>query len=41
MDYVAWAVEEIYRKRDKIKGLRIVYEPEIMRHFSARFEPLE
>ncbi len=40
MDYVAEAVIRLYKERDKIKGLRIVYEPEIMRHFSARFEPI-
>jgi len=40
MDYVADAVIRLYKEREKIKGLRIVYEPEIMRHFSARFEPI-
>jgi len=41
MDYVAEAVIELYEKRDNIKGLRVVYEPEVLRHFSARFEPVE
>ncbi len=41
MDYVAEAVTELYKKRDTIKGLRVVYEPELLRHFSARFEPVE
>ncbi len=41
MDYVAEAVIELYKKRDTIKGLKIVYEPKIMRHFSARFEPIK
>ena len=40
MDYVVEAVTELYRKRDNIKGLRVVYEPEVLRHFSARFEPV-
>ncbi len=40
MDYVAEAVIELYQKKDQIKGLKMVYEPEVMRHFSARFEPI-
>ncbi len=40
MDYVAEAVTELYKKRDQITGLKIVYEPEVMRHFSARFMPI-
>lgn len=41
MDYVAEAVVRLYEKRDQIKGLRVIYEPEVLRHFSARFEPVE
>jgi tryptophanase len=38
MKYVAESLESVYRKRDRIKGLRIVYEPPYLRHFTARLE---
>ncbi len=40
MDYVAEAIIELYNKRSSIKGLKVVYEPEVLRHFSARFKPI-
>jgi tyrosine phenol-lyase len=40
MDVTAEAVIELYENRDKIKGLKMVYEPEYLRFFQARFEPL-
>ncbi|QSQ09410.1 Tyrosine phenol-lyase [Koleobacter methoxysyntrophicus] len=41
MDVVAQALANIYERRDKVKGLRFTYEPPILRHFTARFEPVE
>jgi tryptophanase len=41
MDYVADCFAELAKKRDTIKGLRITYEPRLLRHFTARFEPVE
>ncbi len=41
IDYVVECIGKVYSKRDKIKGMRIVYEPPILRHFTAIFEPLE
>ncbi|PIU58475.1 MAG: tyrosine phenol-lyase [Deltaproteobacteria bacterium CG07_land_8_20_14_0_80_38_7] len=38
MDVVAMAVIELYKKRDSIKGLKMVFEPEDLRFFQARFE---
>lgn len=38
MDYVVEAVIELYAQRDELRGLRIVYEPSALRHFTARFE---
>jgi tyrosine phenol-lyase len=38
MDVVADAVIRVWKRRDKIKGLRMVYEPENLRFFQARFE---
>ncbi len=41
MDIVADAVIDLYKNRDKITGLKFVYEPPMLRFFNARFEPIE
>jgi tyrosine phenol-lyase len=41
MDVVTEAVVDVYKRRDSIRGLRMVYEPEYLRFFQARFEPIE
>jgi tyrosine phenol-lyase len=41
MDVVTEAVVDVYERRDSIRGLRMVYEPEYLRFFQARFEPIE
>lgn len=38
MDVVAESVKAIYDNRDQTSGLKIVYEPEYLRFFQARFE---
>jgi tryptophanase len=38
IDYVIEVILEVWRKRDKIRGLTITYEPPFLRHFTARFE---
>ena len=40
MDVVAEAVKAVYDEREKVRGLRMVYEPKYLRFFQARFEPL-
>ena len=40
LDYVVECVGEVFEKKETLKGLRIVYEPPVLRHFTARFEPL-
>ena len=40
MDVVTESVYDVYTRRDSIKGLRMVYEPEYLRFFQARFEPI-
>jgi len=39
-DYVVEVFEEVARCRDELRGLRIVQQPQQLRHFTARFEPL-
>jgi len=40
MDVVAEAVSSLYKRRSEIKGLRMVFEPEDLRFFQAKFERL-
>jgi len=40
MDVVSEAVVEVWAERGSIPGLRFVYEPEHLRFFQARFEPI-
>jgi len=40
LDYVAETVFRVYEARDDIPGLEMVYEPETLRFFQARFEPV-
>ncbi|BBD46471.1 Tyrosine phenol-lyase [anaerobic digester metagenome] len=40
MDVVADAVINLYKHKEKIKGLRFVYEPRQLRFFTARFEEI-
>jgi len=41
MDVIAESVEYVYNNADKIKGLKMVYEPKYLRFFQARFEPVK
>lgn len=40
MDVVTESVIDVYNRRDEIRGLKMVYEPEYLRFFQARFEPI-
>ena len=40
MDVVAEAVKAVHDAREQARGLRMVYEPQYLRFFQARFEPL-
>jgi len=40
IDYVIECVGNVFSQRDNLKGMRIVYEPPVLRHFTAIFEPL-
>ena len=37
IDYVIECFKEVYTGREKLKGFRIIYEPPMLRHFTAKF----
>jgi tyrosine phenol-lyase len=41
MDVVVEAVANVFERRNEIQGLKMVYEPEYLRFFQAKFEPLQ
>ena len=41
IDYVTEVISAVYKRRESIKGLKIVYESQFLRHFTARFEKLK
>ncbi len=40
MDVTAESVYCVYEEREKVRGLRMTYEPKLLRFFQARFEPV-
>ncbi len=40
MDVITESVTDVYKRRDQIHGLKMIYEPEYLRFFQARFEPI-
>jgi tyrosine phenol-lyase len=40
IDYVIEAIIEVFNYRGKLPGYRIVEEPPMLRHFTAKFEPI-
>jgi tyrosine phenol-lyase len=40
MDVVAESIEQVFEHRNKITGLKMIYEPEYLRFFQARFEKI-
>lgn len=41
MDVIAESTARVFERRNKIKGLKMVYEPKYLRFFQARFEQLK
>lgn len=41
MRYVANSLIKLHKKRKEIKGLKRVYAPKLLGHFTARFEPIK
>ncbi len=39
VDYLAEVLEYVYGMRERIRGLTMVEEPPVLRHFTSRFEP--
>ena len=40
LDYVAETIGEISQRGKQLRGFKFTYAPELLRHFTARFEPL-
>jgi len=40
IDYVVEACAELFAKRDSLRGLRITEAPDVLRHFTAKFEEI-
>jgi len=40
MEVIAESTALVWERRNKIKGMKMVYEPKYLRFFQARFEPL-
>jgi tryptophanase len=38
IDYVIEATVEVFQRRERLRGLRIIEAPPVLRHFTARFE---
>jgi tyrosine phenol-lyase len=41
MDVIVESVRNVYKRRNAIKGLEMIYEPEYLRFFQARFKKLK
>jgi tryptophanase len=38
MDYVIEVIQEVFAKRDKLRGMKIIEEAPMLRHFTAKFD---
>jgi len=41
MDLIAESIERVYKKRKKVRGLKMIYEPKYLRFFQSRFEKID
>jgi tryptophanase len=41
VDYLAEVIFEVYAQRESLPGYRITEQSPVLRHFTARLEPLE
>lgn len=40
VDYVVEVILEIFKRRESLRGYKIIFEAPLLRHFTAKFEPL-
>lgn len=40
LDYVVETLQKVYEKRDTLKGFEMTYAPPLLRHFTAKYKPL-
>ncbi|NNE45773.1 MAG: tryptophanase [Rhodothermales bacterium] len=40
IDFVVESILDVFQNRERVRGVRIVSQPEALRHFSATFEPV-
>jgi tryptophanase len=41
IDYVVEVILEVWKNREKIRGMKLSHEAPFLRHFTARLEPVE
>lgn len=41
IDYLIEVISEVYNRRKDLKGYKITYEAPMLRHFTAKFEPID
>lgn len=39
-DFILEGLEDIVNEKSRLRGLKLIYDPPFLRHFTARFEPL-
>ncbi|MBV8898172.1 MAG: tyrosine phenol-lyase, partial [Acidobacteriaceae bacterium] len=40
IDYVVEVILDVWRRRDAIRGLELIYQAPVLRHFTARLQPV-
>ncbi len=41
MDYVVEGIHEVFQQRTSVPGMRFTHRPDVLPHFTSRFEPVE
>ena len=41
MDYLLEVILEVYERRAELKGMTIIWQPPVLRHFTAKFAYLD
>jgi tryptophanase len=40
IDYVLEVAKEVFERKEKVNGFKIIHQPPFLRHFTAEFEPI-